>query len=148
MKFWIGAAANLANICVIWAQLQLNGKSHGVHAFIVPIRDSANHTLLPGVTIGDCGPKMGLNAIDNGFIILKNVRVPRTNLLNRLSDINEEGKFVSSIENNDRRFGMQLGALSGGRVLIAHQTTVLAEVALAIGSRYAMTRKQFGPQAK
>ena len=39
MKFWIGAAANLANIAVIWAQLYIHGKSYGVHSYIVPIRD-------------------------------------------------------------------------------------------------------------
>lgn len=56
---------------------------------------------LPGVVLGDCGKKEGQDAIDNGFMIFKNVRIPRKNLLNRFSDVNEEGKFVTSIENAD-----------------------------------------------
>lgn len=39
MKFWIGAAAQLANMSVIWAQLIVDGKNCGPHPFIVPIRD-------------------------------------------------------------------------------------------------------------
>ena len=44
---------------------------------------------LPGVTLGDCGKKQGLDGIDNGFMIFDNVRIPKANLLNRFSDINE-----------------------------------------------------------
>jgi acyl-CoA oxidase len=40
MKFWIGAAAQLANISAIWAQLVVNGKKYGPHPFVVPIRNS------------------------------------------------------------------------------------------------------------
>ena len=61
MKFWIGAAANVANMAVIWAQLYIDGKCYGVHSYIVPIRDRRTHKLLPGVLIGDCGPKNGHN---------------------------------------------------------------------------------------
>ena len=43
MKFWIGAAANLANISVIWAQLYIDKKCYGVHAYIVPLRDRKTH---------------------------------------------------------------------------------------------------------
>ena len=31
--------------------------------------------------MGDIGPKLGLNYVDNGFLILKNVRIPRENML-------------------------------------------------------------------
>lgn len=39
MKFWLGAAAQLANMGVIWAQLILDGKKYGPHPFVVPLRD-------------------------------------------------------------------------------------------------------------
>jgi len=61
---------------------------------------------------------MGLDTIDNGFFIFKNYRIPKSNLLNRFSQINELGEFVSGIKNDDKRFALQLGALSGGRVYI------------------------------
>jgi acyl-CoA oxidase len=93
MKFWIGAAANLANMTVCFAQLYSNGKHYGPHAFIVPIRNIKDHTLMPGVTIGDCGLKNGLNAIDNGFLVFKNVRIPLDNLLDRFSSISADGQY-------------------------------------------------------
>lgn len=72
---------------VIWAQLYIDGKSYGVHAYIVPIRDKKTHRLLPGVLIGDCGLKNGLNQIDNGFMLFDNVRVPWENQLDRISGV-------------------------------------------------------------
>jgi hypothetical protein len=32
---------------------------------------------LPGVLAGDCGPKSGNNAIDNGFMLFENVVIPK-----------------------------------------------------------------------
>ncbi len=34
MKFWIGGAAKSATICAIWAQLIIDEKCYGVHAFV------------------------------------------------------------------------------------------------------------------
>ena len=97
MKFWIGAAAQLATMSVIWAQLMIDGKSYGPHPFIVPLRDPKTHQLLEGVVIGDCGPKNGCNNIDNGFIMFTNHRIPKGYMLNKLSSIDESGQFVAQI---------------------------------------------------
>jgi acyl-CoA oxidase len=88
MKFWIGGAAQTANKAVVWAQLYIGERCYGVHAYVVPIRDLSTHKLLPGVLIGDCGPKNGLNGIDNGFIIFDKVRIPKDYQLNRISGVN------------------------------------------------------------
>ena len=87
MKFWIGGAAKTSNMSVVWAQLYIKNKNYGVHAIIVPLRDDSTHKVLPGITIGDCGPKFGLNGVDNGFIEFNNFRVPVSNLLNKVSGI-------------------------------------------------------------
>ena len=42
LKWWIGASAELANYSAVWAQLYVNGKHEGVHAFVVPIRSTVN----------------------------------------------------------------------------------------------------------
>ena len=47
--------------------------------------------LLPGVTIGDCGHKNGHNGIDNGYIILDHVRIPKSYALDAISGVNENG---------------------------------------------------------
>ena len=75
-KFWIGGAAEIACMSVIWAQLIVDGQSYGPHPFIVPLRDENTHQSLPGVTVGDVGPKNGANMIDNGWIRLNDVIVP------------------------------------------------------------------------
>lgn len=40
-----------------------------------------------GIIIGDCGPKNGLNGIDNGFLVFKDVRVPLENLLDKFATV-------------------------------------------------------------
>ena len=61
---------------VFWAQLIVDGKEYGPHPFIIPLRDEKTHQLLPGIKIGDVGPKNGANTIDNGWIRMDNVKVP------------------------------------------------------------------------
>ena len=86
-KRWIGGAATYAELAVVFARLVVSGKDEGVHAVLVPIRDGPRGRPMRGVTLSDCGPKEGLNGIDNGIISFDRVRVPRTNLLNRFGDI-------------------------------------------------------------
>lgn len=50
-----------------------------MHAFITQIRDLETHKPLPGVTIGDIGPKFGYNGVDNGFLRFEYVKL-RTKL--------------------------------------------------------------------
>ena len=76
-KNYIGNAAEDGQLAVVFAQLEVNGQKHGVHAFLVPIRGE-NGDPLPGVTIEDNGLKMGLNGVDNGQIWFDHVEVPRT----------------------------------------------------------------------
>lgn len=49
------------------AQLVVGGKALGVHPFFVQLRSLSDHKPLPGVTLGDIGPKLGFNSTDNGF---------------------------------------------------------------------------------
>jgi len=88
MKFWIGGAGKSSNMAIVWAQLYIKNKLHGLHAFVVPLRCRKTHNVLPGITIGDCGPKFGLNAVDNGFILFDKFRIPVNNLLDKVSGVN------------------------------------------------------------
>jgi len=45
------------------ARLFLAGKDHGPHAFIVQIRALTTHLPLPGIEVGDIGPKCGLSLL-------------------------------------------------------------------------------------
>ncbi len=39
--------------------------------------------------------KSGANGVDNGFLCLKNVKVPRVEMLDKFSHVDHEGKFIS-----------------------------------------------------
>lgn len=144
MKFWIGGAGKTSNTSVVFAQLIVNGEDHGPHAFIVPLRDRRSHMPLPGITIGDCGKKEGQDGIDNGFILFDNVRIPKENFLNRLSDISDDGVFSSPIKSADQRFGLSLGGLSTGRIILIQNMISSLASGLKIAIRFAALRKQFG----
>jgi acyl-CoA oxidase len=95
MKFWIGGAGKTSNMAIVWAQLYIDNKCYGVHAMVVPLRDDRTHKVLPGIRIGDCGPKFGLDGVDNAFIEFNHFRVPVGNLLDKVSGINEDGEFFN-----------------------------------------------------
>src|SRR4051794_1997584 len=142
-KDYIGNAAAHASVAVVFAQLEIHGTSEGVHAFVVPIRDEQGRPL-DGVRIEDDGAKIGLNGVDNGRLWFDHVRVPRTNLLNRYAEVTEDGRYVSSIENKDRRFFTMLGTLIQGRVCVGGAGITASKVALALAVKYANLRRQFG----
>ncbi|MFD8988178.1 acyl-CoA dehydrogenase family protein [Streptomyces goshikiensis] len=140
-KDYIGNAARHAQLAVVFAQLEVDGHSQGVHAFVVPIRVGGETA--PGVRIEDDGRKMGLNGVDNGRIWFDGVRVPREALLNRFADVSPEGVYESAIDNPNRRFFTMLGTLVQGRVSVAGAGISVAKVALSIATKYAVRRRQF-----
>ncbi|MGW8947484.1 acyl-CoA dehydrogenase family protein [Streptomyces koyangensis] len=142
-KDYIGNAARHGEVAVVFAQLEVDGTSEGVHAFVVPIR--AGGEPAPGVRIEDDGRKMGLNGVDNGRLHFDGVRVPREALLNRFADVTPEGVYESPIDNPNRRFFTMLGTLVQGRVSVGGAAVNAAKVALTIATRYATRRRQFEP---
>jgi acyl-CoA oxidase len=141
-KDYIGNAARDGRMAVVFAQLTVDGQEHGVHAFMVPIRDEAGRPM-PGVRIEDCGPKAGLNGVDNGRLWFSGVRVPREALLNRYGDVAADGTYTSPIESDGRRFFTTLGALVRGRISVAGSAGSATQRALAIAIRRAESRRQF-----
>lgn len=146
-KDYIGGAAEHARYAAVFAQLITAGPgeeptSHGVHCFVVPIRDEAGHDL-PGVTTSDCGPKGGLDGVDNGRIVFDQVRIPAENLLNRYADVEADGTYTSPIDNPNRRFFTMLGTLIRGRVSVAATAGAASRKALTIATRYGLRRRQF-----
>jgi acyl-CoA oxidase len=140
-KDYIGNAAEHGELAVVFAQLDVAGERHGVHAFLVPIRREGEPA--PGVRIEDDGLKMGLNGVDNGRLWFDGVRVPREALLNRFADVAADGTYSSDIENPNRRFFTMLGTLVQGRVCVGGAGINASKVALAIAIRYALSRRQF-----
>jgi acyl-CoA oxidase len=141
-KEFIGNAALHGKAAVVFAQLISQGVNHGVHALYVPLRGDDGE-FLPGIGGTDDGLKGGLNGVDNGRLHFDNVRVPRTNLLNKYGDVAEDGSYSSPIASPGRRFFTMLGTLVQGRVSLDGAATTASAIGLTIAITYANQRRQF-----
>ncbi|XP_044307997.1 peroxisomal acyl-coenzyme A oxidase 2 isoform X2 [Varanus komodoensis] len=138
MKWWPGDLGRSATHAVVFAQLYLKGKCHGIHPFILQIRSLQDHSPAPGITVGDIGPKMSFENIDNGFLMMKNVRVPRENMLARFSQVLPDGQYVTRGSEKINYLTMiviRVGILRGEVVL-----TLMKACTIAI--RYSVVRRQ------
>jgi len=145
-KVWSGVLGQTATHGIVFAQLYTpDGRCHGLHSFMIPLRDPKTLLPYPGVCIGDMGPKIGLNGVDNGFMVFNNYEVGKETLMNRNAHISETGEYVAKIKDENKRFGLQLGILSVGRVFINLMSLTNIQMAITISIRYSCVRKQFGP---
>ncbi|ETN39264.1 uncharacterized protein HMPREF1541_05487 [Cyphellophora europaea CBS 101466] len=144
-KWWNGALGRTANHAIVVAQLLLPDaktkqyKSYGPHQFILQIRDMKTHKPLEGIVIGDIGPKYGYTAMDNGYMLFKNFRVPHSALLSKYSGIDSEHGTYIKPDNP----AVVYGSLTFVRAqIIMHARLVLAR-AVTIATRYLSIRRQF-----
>ena len=143
-KDYIGNAARHGRLAVVFAQLEVNSKEEGVHAFLVPIRDEQGLPS-PGVRIEDCGSKIGLNGVDNGRLWFDGVRVGWGALLDRYGHVSIDGVYSSPIDTPGARFFTMLSTLVQGRISVGLAALSATRSALTIAVRYGDRRRQFGP---
>ncbi|KAF9450509.1 peroxisomal oxidase [Macrolepiota fuliginosa MF-IS2] len=95
-KWWIGALGKTATHGVVQAKLILGGKDYGPHLFLIQLRSMDNHKVLPGIIIGDIGPKSlgGFAATDNGFARFDHVRIPKTQMLSKFAQVADDNTYV------------------------------------------------------
>ena len=70
-KYWPGGMGLWASHALVMAKCIVNGKKYGVQAFMVPIRSNKDQSALPGIKVGDIGPKLGNQENDNGWLQLE-----------------------------------------------------------------------------
>ncbi|KAM3715941.1 Acyl-coenzyme A oxidase acox-1.1 [Dirofilaria immitis] len=136
-KWWSGGLGKSSNYAIIPAQLIINGSKKGLHMFIVQLRHLDTHTPLPGITVGDIGPKMGIPGNDNGFLIFNNHRIPRKNMFMRYSQVLSNGQYIAP-KHSKLRYGTMVFVRS---IMVRDQAMQLA-AAVTIAVRYSAVRRQ------
>uniref|UniRef100_M4B9A9 Acyl-coenzyme A oxidase n=1 Tax=Hyaloperonospora arabidopsidis (strain Emoy2) TaxID=559515 RepID=M4B9A9_HYAAE len=139
MKWWPGAMARTANFGVVYAKLLLCGKDYGVHNFMVQLRDLETHDAMPGVTLGDVGPKIGFNNVDNGYCRFDRVRLPRQNMGMRFATVTREGKYV---KNSNVPQEVLYFTMLQTRIVFIRSAGINLAKACTIAIRYSAVRQQ------
>lgn len=110
---------------------------------MVPIRDLESHRPLPGVEVGDIGPKFGFQSKDNGYALFTNVRIPRTNILKRYLDVSKEGK-VKKLGNPLVLYSIMMFT----RLQVMSRAHMMLARAVLVATRYNLVRTQFVNQVE
>ena len=110
----------------------------GVNAFICRIRDDDNHMPLKGLEIGDIGPKYGYSNKDNGYMVFKDFKIPRTALLSRFISLEKGGEL--NIQGDPK---VAYATMLFVRINLVDYTWKLAISACLLGIKYTLLRKQF-----
>ncbi|KAH9834504.1 acyl-CoA oxidase [Rhodofomes roseus] len=141
-KWWAGAAGRTATHGVVQAQLILpGGKSMGPHLFLVQLRSLDDHRLLPGIVMGDIGPKAlgGYTTVDNGFARFDHVRISHENMLSAFSQVTEDGRYVKPPHAK-----LSYGGMMVVRSLLVGKGAWVMAKAATVSIRYCTVRRQGG----
>ena len=115
--------SGFADTCIVFALTDRSvPAAKGLTAFIVDLKE------MPGITVSDSIPRMGIRAANNSIVTYDNVRVPGDRVLGGVG----------------KGFRIAMGALDCGRIGIAAQAVGIAQGALDEAIKYAKERKQFG----
>ncbi|XP_075690063.1 peroxisomal acyl-coenzyme A oxidase 2 [Rhinoderma darwinii] len=137
-KWWPGDLGKTCTHAVVLAQLHSNGKKYGMHPFIVQVRSQEDHSPLPGISVGDIGPKMSFDNIDNGYLMMRNIRIPKENMLSRYSQVLPDGSYVKSGSDQINYFTM----ISVRVGLLRDEAMDSLMKACTISVRYSAVRRQ------
>ncbi|XP_063357758.1 probable peroxisomal acyl-coenzyme A oxidase 1 [Cydia amplana] len=139
-KWWPGGLGKTANHAVVIAQLYTKGECHGTQPFIVQIRDRQTHMPLPGIRVGEIGPRMGYINADNGFLGFDHVRIPRENMLMKNAQVLKDGTYVKKSHKK-----MTYGTMVFIRVILVSDAAFNLAKAVTIAVRYSAVRRQCQP---
>uniref|UniRef100_F1KY21 Acyl-coenzyme A oxidase n=1 Tax=Ascaris suum TaxID=6253 RepID=F1KY21_ASCSU len=136
-KWWPGGLGKSCNYAIVVAQLITQHQPRGPHPFIVQLRDHKTHKPIEGITIGDIGPKLGINGNDNGFLIFNNYRIPRRHMLMRHAKVQPNGEYIAP---SHAKLGY--GAMVFVRSVMIRDQAMQIAAAAVIAIRYSAIRRQ------
>jgi acyl-CoA oxidase len=135
---WPGDLGCTSSHAGVFAQLEVDGAEYGPQCFVIPIRDITTHRPLPGIEVGDIGPKYGFDTKDNGYLRMTNVRVPRRAMLSRYLSINEKNEVTMQ---GDPKVVYSI--MMYVRLSLLSVVQNLTACSLTIAIRYSCMRTQF-----
>lgn len=98
---------------------------------------------LPGIDVGDIGPKIGFHSKDNGYLIFNNVAIPRKAMLRRYVSVDREGNL--NIKGDPK---IAYATMMEIRKYISCAYPKIYASAITIATRYSLFRRQFKNAAK
>jgi acyl-CoA oxidase len=142
-KWWPGGLGKTATHCVTHARLIIDGKDYGVHTFFAQLRSLEDHSPLPGITIGDIGPKFGYGSQDNGFLRFDHYRIPRENMLMKYKQVSPEGVYTEAPKEFSK-VGYSTMVYIRASIVEGAARTLARACTIAI--RYSAVRRQFSDE--
>jgi len=143
-KNWISQGL-VADLALVVADLRVQGKSHGPHAFLVEFRRGGK--VVPGIELGDMGVKTVGNDLDNAWIAFHKLRVPHSCLLRRFADVvpGNGGKYVSTAKGftNMMMIGQRLFT---GRVAVSQAALTFTKRLYESTRSYSDNKVVWGPK--
>eukprot|EP00928_Gymnodinium_smaydae_P045489 TRINITY_DN30319_c0_g1_i1.p1 TRINITY_DN30319_c0_g1~~TRINITY_DN30319_c0_g1_i1.p1 ORF type:complete len:750 (-),score=164.00 TRINITY_DN30319_c0_g1_i1:65-2242(-) len=140
-KWWPGGMAKSSNCVILMARVVIKGKDFGPHPFFFQIRDWETHESLPGIELRDIGQKIGYNGMDNGFMRITDVTIPRRNLLMRFVSVDKDGNYKKI---GDEK--MLFSTMTYTRLMISSSSGFKLATACTTAVRYSAVRRQFQMQ--
>lgn len=138
IKWWPGDLGLASSHGIVMARVITNGKDNGVFPLFIQLRDLKTHIALPGLEIGDIGPKLGYASKDNGFLRFHQFRAPANSLLGKFYKIDENGDFKTV--GNPK---IVYASMMESRTMLLGLHTQAVFRSLQIVCRYSIVRNQF-----
>lgn len=94
MKWW-PSGMYAATHAAVMARLLIDGHDYGFHGFMVQLRDDKGY-LMPGVEVGEIGPKLNHFNANIGYARFDRVRIPLFNMFAKRQQVLPDGTYVAS----------------------------------------------------
>jgi acyl-CoA oxidase len=120
------------------ANLILDGKVCGVQGFFMQLRDEKG-MLMPGVEVGEMGPKIDHGKANIGYSRFTHVRIPRFNMFSKLFKVTRDGEFIAPPPKLGKFKNISMMEV---RMMIVNGASSSLGKAATIATRYSCVRKQ------
>lgn len=94
MKWW-PTSLYACTHAVVFGRLIVDGKELGTHAFMVQLRGTDGRCM-PGVEVGEIGPKLVADKVNIGYARFTYVRIPRFNMFAKQQQLLKDGTYVAA----------------------------------------------------